>query len=175
MSTNSSNTVSQKPATASDDSSMLTPEQVIEQLRVMRGRIPDFVHLQESRELRRIRNTIRVNVELDHESINAAGAADFVRQVIGSTPDEFRLTEDEAVRWSSAENEIRGFLRGVTAANVMRRQRIATALRRAYSVSRALVRQEQYAHLRAHVETIFRRPKSKRAKPAPPPDDQRKQ
>jgi hypothetical protein len=173
MSTNSS-TVSQKPATASDDSSMLTPEQVIEQLRMMRARIPDFA-LQESRELRRMRSTTRLNVELDHESINAAGAAEFVRQVIGSTPDEFRLTEDEAVRWSSVENEIRGFLRGVTAANVIRRQRIAGALRRAYSVSRGLVRQEQYAHLRAHVDAMFRRPKSKRAKPAPPPDDQKKQ
>ena len=168
-------TINSSRAALPVEETMLTPEEVIEQLRVMRGRIPDFVELQERGELQRLRNTVRVNVALDHESVNAAGAADFVRQVIGSTPDEFRLAEDEAARWSSVENEIRGLLRGVTTANLMRRQRISSALRRAYSVSRALVRQEQYAHLRAHVDTLFRRTKSKRSKPAPPPDDQKKQ
>jgi hypothetical protein len=164
---------SSKPVSSADEA-MLTPEQVIEELRVLRGRIPEFTELQERREVQRIRNTSRVNVQLDHESVNAAGATEFVRQVIGSTPDDIRVAEDEVSRWSSVENELRGVLKGVTTANLIRRQRIATALRRAYSVSRALVRQEQYAQFRPHVEAIFRLRTRKRSKPAPPPDDQLK-
>jgi hypothetical protein len=174
MSTNSSS-VSQKPATVSGDKPMLTPEQVIEQLRALRSQIPGFVELPAGPELRKLRDAARPKVELVHESVNAIGASEFVLEFIGSTPDDLRHVEDESSRWSSVETELRSVLRGVVAANLVRRQHVAKAVKEAYNVSRTLVKQEKYAHLRAHVDTMFRRPKPKRAKPAPPPDDLKKQ
>lgn len=175
MSTNNSSTVTQQPATVSDDNPILTPEQVIEQLRALRGQIPDLVEPPDAKQLRKIRDSARLTVELVHESVNAIGAADFVRETIGSTPDDLRHVQDEVSRWSSVETELNSLLRGVRVANLVRRQRIAQAMKDAYDASRTLVKQEKYAHLRAHVDTMFHRPNRKRAKPAPPPDDQKKQ
>jgi hypothetical protein len=177
MSSNSSinsSIVSQKPA-ASADTPMLTPEQVIEQLRALRSQIPEFVEPPDGQQMRKLRDAARPTVELVHESVNAIGASEFVREFIGSTPDDLRHVEDEASRWTSVETEIRSLLGGVVASNLIRRQRVAKAVKEAYNLSRTLVQQERYAHLRAHVDTMFRRHNRKRAKPAPPPDDQKKQ
>ena len=136
MTTNNiSSSLSQKPA-AADDKPMLTPEQVIEQLHALREQIPEFVRLPNSRELQKLRSATRVTVELTREAVNAVGTVEVVRDFVGSTPEELRQAEDESSRWTSVENELRLVLRGVTAANVVRRHRIACTVQRAYTISR---------------------------------------
>lgn len=171
-----SSSVSQKPAAATaDDKPMVTPEQVIEQLRVLREQIPEFVHLPNNREWKRLRRAAKVDVELVQEAVSAVGAADVVRTVLGNTQEEFRQAEDESARWLAVETEFRSVLRGVTAANLIRRERIAKAARQAYRLGRTLVEQEEFAHLLPHVDAMFRIKNRKRAKPAPPPEDLKKQ
>jgi len=171
-SNNNSSTVSQKPAVAADQST-LTPEQVIEALRALRGQIPEFVLLPNDRAWQQLRRNARIDVVLVHEGVNAVGAADLVRSFVGATPEELRQAEDEDIRWAVAEGEIRTFLRGVVAANLIRRQRIGKAVKAAYRLSRTLVQKEEFAHLLPHVETMFRivNRKPRPAKPAPPPDE----
>ena len=145
--------VSQKPA-AAGDKPMLTPEQVIEQLRALREQIPEFVHLPNNREWKQLQRAARVDVELVQEAVSAVGAADVVQTILGNTQEEFRLAEDESARWSAVETELRSVLRGVTAGNLIRRQRVAKAVLQAYRLGRALVRQAEFAHLLPHVEAM---------------------
>jgi hypothetical protein len=175
MTTNNiSSSLSQKPAAAADEKPMLTPEQFIEQLHALREQIPEFVRLPNSRELAKLRSATRVTTDLTLEAVNAVGTVEVVRDFVGSTPEELRQAQDESSRWTSAENELRLVLRGVSAANVIRRHRIARAVQQAYTISRTLAGREQFSDLVPHVETMTRI-KRRRTKPAVSPDDQKKQ
>ncbi len=138
---------------------MLTPEEVVEQLRAMRGRIPEFLHLPKTRVTREMRRQARLNVDFTREAIGVVGASDVVRGVIGNSPDELQQAEAEMARWTVVESELSAMLSGVIAGQVVRRQRIAHAALQAYNVSSQLVKQEEYAYLLPHVERMKRLPK----------------
>lgn len=153
---------------AVSDTPMLTPEQVVEQLRLLRQQIPEFVQLPNNREMKQLRRTASLNVAFSHEAINTVGASDIVQNVIGNTPDELHQAEDEVGRWTAVESELRAMLRGVVAANVIRRHRIGHAAMQVFNVSKQLVRQEEHANLLPHVESMSRIRKfgRRRVKPA---------
>jgi hypothetical protein len=163
--------VTTKTATeAATDTPMLTPEQVVEQLRVMRQQIPEFVQLSNAREIKQLRRLAHVDAEFAREGIGAVGASAVVQEAIGNTPEDLYQAEDEIARWAVAESELRSVLRGVAAANLVRRHRMGLAMLQAYNVSRQLVRQEEHANLRPHVQrmTQIRKFGRRRAKPADP-------
>jgi len=147
---------------------MLTPEEVVAQLRAMRARIPEFVQLPKSRETRLIRRKARLNVEFAREAFGIVGASEAVQGVVGNSPDELHQAEDEKARWTIVESELHAMLNGVATANVVRGQRIALAALQAYNVSTQLVKQEEYAFLLPHVDRMKRLPKygRRRTKPA---------
>lgn len=167
--------LSKKTAAAETDVPMLTPEQVIDQLRALRKQIPEFVQLPNGRELKEMRRLANVNVAFSREAVSAVGASEVVQNVIGNTPDELHQAEDEVARWTPVESELRSMLRGVSAAILVRRHRLGQAAIQTYNVSRQLVRQEDHADLLPHVETMRRLPKYGRRRvkssAAPPPAD----
>lgn len=138
---------------------LLTPEEAVEQLRALRARIPDFVQLPNTRATREIRRRARLNLEFAREAFGVVGASDVVQGVIGNSPDELRQAEAETARWTAVEGELNALLRGVAAANLVRRERLAHAALQAYNVSSQLVKQEEYAFLLPHVERMRRLPK----------------
>lgn len=155
----------------SSDAPMLTAEQLVELLRGLQSQIPEFVQLPNSRQMKMIRRRASVNVEFAREAINAAGASETVQHVIGSTPEEMHAAENEIGRWSAVEAELRAMLRGVTAANTLRRERLGLAALQVLNVSRELVRREEHSGLWPHVEAMSRIPKysrRRRTKPAEP-------
>ena len=166
----SKNVTSSTAAEASaSETPMFTPEEVLEQVRILRERIPDFVQLPNDRVMRNMRRKSKLNPEFAHEAIDAIGASPIVQSAIGNTPEELHQAEDEARGWASVENAVRGLLRGVTAGNVVRRERIAHAALQAYNVSTQLVKQEDHGDLLPHVERMKRVPKygsRRRGKPA---------
>ena len=153
---------------------MLTPEQVVEQLRALQRRIPDFVQLANGRQMRIIRRRASVNVEFARQAINAVGASQTVQHVVGNSAEEFHDADDEIGRWTAVEAELRALLRGVIDANTLRRERFGLAALQVLNVSRELVRREEHAGLWPHVEAMSRIPKYTRrrktspAKPAEP-------
>jgi len=159
---------SRTAAEAATDTPMLTPEQVVEQLRVMRQQIPEFVQLSDAREIQQLRRISRVSPEFAREGIGVVGASPVVQKAIGNTAEDLYQAEDEIARWAVAESELRALFRGVAAANLMRRHRIGLAVLQAYNVSRQLVRQEDHADLVPHVERMsqVRKFGRRRAKPA---------
>jgi len=169
-----SSTVSQKPALAADQAP-LTPQQVMEQLRLFREQIPGFVLEPDDRELRRLRSNAHLDIQLTREAVSLASGAEAVQSALGNTPAELRDAEDEWSQWLTVEGELRSVLRGLVAANLVRRYQLVRAVRQAYKVGRALTEQEEYAHLLPHIEAMFRVKNRRRAKPAPAADDQQKQ
>lgn len=153
----------------------LTPDEAIEHLRALRSRIPDFVQLPNTRSTREIRRKARINVEFAREAFGVVGASDVVQGVIGNSPDELHQAEDEMARWTAVESELHALLRGVSAANVIRRERLAQAALQAYNVSSQLVKQDEYAFLLPHVERMRRLPKfgRRRARGATDPEPQK--
>ena len=158
-------------AAAATDLPMLTPEQVVEQLRTLRQQIPDFVQLSGAREAKPLRRLAGVSADFTREGISAVGASPVVQEAIGNTAEDLHQAEDEVARWAVAETELRSLLRGVTAANLVRRHRIGLAVMQAYNVSRQLVRQDEHAQLRPHVERMrhVRKFNRRRSKPAGEP------
>lgn len=152
------------------DTPMLTPEQLVEQLRAMRQQIPEFVQLSSPREIRRFQRLARVTPEFAHEGIGVVGASPVVQTAIGNTPEELHQAEDEIARWAVAESELRFMFHGVAAANLVRRHRLGLAVTQAYNVGLQLVRQEEHADLVPHVRrmTQVRKFNRRRRKPADP-------
>ena len=159
---------------AAADEPMLTPEQIVEELRAIRNRIPEFVQLPNQRVKDQIRRTASVNVQFAREAISSIGASAIVQDAVRNTPEELHAADDEIGRWAAVESELHALLRGVTAANLVRRQRLGRVALQAYNISRELVKQEEHAELRPYVERMKRLPKFGRrrraAGPEPGPD-----
>ena len=132
----------------------LTPEEVIEQLRALQMRIPEFVQLPKDRRLERFRRQARLNPEFAREAFHAIGVSKTVQNFIGNTPEELYQAEDEMTRWTAVRSELRGMLRGVDQGILVRRQRIALAATQAYSVSRQLVDRGEHSELLPHVNRM---------------------
>lgn len=159
---------------AATDKPQLTPEQVIEQLHALREQIPAFAQLSRT-DLKQMRREASVNVDFSRASIGAVGASGIVQSAIGNTPDELHQAEDELSRWLAVEAEFRSVLRGLSAANVVRRHRIGRAALKTYNLSRQLAREEANADLLPHVEAMSRIKRFSRRRPkhstevTPPP------
>lgn len=154
---------------------MLTPEQLIEQLRGIRQQIPNFVQLPNNRETKNLRRLVSsVSMELAHEATNAIGVSDVVQSAVGNTPEGMYRDKDITGRWSAAENEMRSVLRGLASMILVMRERLCRDTLQTYNVSRELVKQKEHAHLLPHVDAMRRLKKAHRrtkaaAEPAPKP------
>jgi hypothetical protein len=169
MSTINDETPSPKQAAraALDPPPLLSPEQFIEQLRMLQQQIPNFVQLPKNRETDGFRRMARsVTLEFAHEATNAVGVSSVVEAAIGNTPEGMHQAEDLAGRWAAVENEARSLLRGLSSTNLVLRQGLCKDAVQAYNVSRELVKQQEHSHLLPHVEAM-RRLKKGRRRPKP--------
>jgi hypothetical protein len=144
-------------------SAPITPEDLVAGLRAYRERIPDYGQLTVQAALQR-RRVAFLKTGFVVASINAVGASDTVQTAVGQTPAELQGQQADIVRWSAVEDELRAMLKGVVAANLVRRHRLGTAALQSYSISRNLVRQPEHADLLPHVQEMTRL--AKHRKPA---------
>jgi hypothetical protein len=162
-------TSSTAAAVSAGEAPMFTPEDVLEQVRILGERIPELVQLPNDRAMQKMRRKSKLNPEFAHKAISAIGASATVQSAIGNTPEELLQAEEEATAWGLVEEALSRLLRGVAAGNVVRRERLAHAALQAYNVSKQLVKQEDHGDLLSHVERMKRVPKyvsSRRRKPA---------
>jgi len=156
------------------ESTKLTPEEVISQLRTIRSQIEDVAPLtQDQRKLvrQRLRNQTKSVVEA---SINVIGVLDNVSQAIGQPLGDVRQLQDDSLRWEAAADEARAFLKGIEGANLIRRQRLSLIATQAYSIGTQLAKDPAKAVLVPHVEEVkrlkgvLRRKKATQAPQTPP-------
>ena len=158
---------------AAEGATPLTPEQIVEQLRVLRQHVPDFGPLSVSAATA-LRTTAQVHPEFALASINTIGASAVIAQAVASDATLLLDERKEADRWSAVEAELRTMLKGVSSALLARRYRVGLASLQAYSIARQLVRKKENADLLPHVENMRRTNRLGRKKavtaatPAPP-------
>ena len=158
-------------AVAAAETTLLTPEAVVEQLRVLQQQIPDFTQMP-ARERTSLR-AAHVNPAFAHAAINTIGASDTMQVTIGRKPEELFQDEAEIARWTAVEDELRKMLKGVSAGNLRRRHRLGLTALQTYGISQQLVRSGEHQNLQTHVEGMqrmkkFARRRSKITAPAPP-------
>jgi hypothetical protein len=150
----------------------LTPEAVVEYLRVLRTQVPEYGQL-ETQSMAMLKNA-NVDPNFVQATANAAGVSPLVQQAIGSTPETLSHEAEEARRWSVVEDEARALLKGVATANRIRRHRVGTLALRGYGVARELARIPEHADLLPHVKAMqkmnkFSRVRRRVSKPAAAP------
>jgi hypothetical protein len=103
---------------------LLSPEAVVEQLRVLRSQIAEVTPLTTAQR-KVLRDRARTSNEVLQASINVIDAADLVEQAVGQPAAEVRDLFEEANHWTAVEDELRTLLNGVAGANLVRRQHVA--------------------------------------------------
>jgi hypothetical protein len=149
----SSNQAIQTNTAAAAENPVVTPEAIVEQLRVLRGQIPEFVQLPAA-DAKSIQSVASVHPEFAQAAINAIGASPVVLSVVGRTPEDLQQERETAARWSKVEDELKSMLQGVSSANLTRRHRIGEAALLTYAVSKNLVRSSAHAALLPHVAVM---------------------
>ena len=151
-----------------------TPEQIVEQLRILRSHIPDFGPLAAT-DAASIRRTAHVHDDMVRAATNTVGASPAVSGALDTDADVLRNERMDVGRWSAVEDELHAMYTGVAAANLARRHRLGLAALQTYFIARQLVRQKQHPELLPHVAEMRRAKKfgaKRRAKPVeltPPP------
>jgi hypothetical protein len=151
-----------------DGTVALTPEQIVEQLRILRQHIPDFAPLAIP-ESKALRPAAAVHDELVQNAADTIGASPRVADAVAMSADGLRNERTEVSRWKAVESELEAMHKGVASANLGRRYRIGLKSLQTYSIARQLVREPEHAHLRPHVDAMRRTIlRSKRRQPAEP-------
>lgn len=133
----------------------LTADEMISMLRDMRERIPNFTQLTVAN-VRAMVPAASLHPDFVLGSIHVTGASPVVQQVVGVPPDSLLQDASDDDSWSVAEEEMRGLLKGLAAANLVRRHRLGKAALLAYNVSRQLVQKPENVNLIPHVEQLQR-------------------
>jgi len=167
------NAVKQNNGAAAADGQSVTPETVVETLRALREQIPEYVQLAPA-DAKSARTVASVHPDFAQAGINAIGASPLVQAVVGQTPEALQQESESAARWSMVEDELAAMLKGVSYANLMRRNRVGEAALTAYAVSKKLVRSPEHAGLLPHLEQMrktnhFGRNQRPKVPPAPAP------
>jgi hypothetical protein len=146
----------------------LSPEELVQQLRAIRERIPLPDPSPAPAALRR--RLAHVDANFVQASINAAGASDVVQNALGRTDEELRQETDAAARWTAVADELRTLLKNVLTANTVRRQRIGLAALQTYKICEQLARDDAHAsQLSEHIVEMKRLNRfGRRRKPAEP-------
>ncbi len=155
MSTNQKASNAVAAADIPEPAPLLSPEVVVEQLRVMRGQIGEVSPLTPEQR-KTLRNQTRTTNPILQASINVIGALDNVAQAVGQPAGDVRQMYDEANRWTAVEDELKAMLNGVAGANLIRRQRIALVAAQAFTIGAQLARNPANAVLVPHVQEIKR-------------------
>jgi hypothetical protein len=157
------------PADTPQPVTTMTPEAVVEALRVLRPQIGNVTPLT-SAQRQALRNQSRTSNPVLQAQINMLGALDSITQVIGTAPADVRQMYDEANRWTAVEDELRTMLNGVSSSNLIRRQQISLVATQAATIGEQLARDPANAVLVPHVQEIKRlKSFTRRKKAAPAP------
>jgi len=121
------------------DLTPIEPEELIQELRRLRARIPYYGQLT----VTGARSMIRVaNLDPDfrQEGINAVGTSAKIENGVGWTAEALQQEQEAADRWTAAETEMKATLQGLSAAILTRRFRIGRVVLQVYALLQQLVR-----------------------------------
>jgi hypothetical protein len=140
---------------AADTPQPAAPEQLVDQLRVVRQQFGDLpVLTTQQRSL--FRGLVRTTNSSVQSSINIIGASDTVSQAVGQPAAQVQDLVTEANRWTAVEDELRAMLTSISDANLVRRHEIALLSAQAYAIGTQLARKPENGGLQTHLKEIKR-------------------
>ena len=132
-----------------------SPEQLVDQLRVVRQQFGDLpVLTPQQRE--NFRGLVRTTNSSVQTSINVIGASDTVSMAVGQPATQVQAMVTEANRWTAVEDELRAMLTSISDANLKRRHEIALVTAQAYAIGTQLARKPENGGLQPHLKEIKR-------------------
>jgi len=134
---------------------VISPEAMVEQLRVLRAQIPQYAQLTAG-EAQSLRGPANVHPDFAQAAINAVGASPRVEATVGQSAEELQAIAEAAGRWSTVEDELRAMLEGVSSGNLIRRHSLGRAALLTYAVSKKLVKEPEHADLLPHLAQMRR-------------------
>jgi hypothetical protein len=140
---------------AADTQTLLTPAEVLEQLRTLAASIPEITPLT-PKERRQMHKLEKVPADVVLAQIDIIGVSDRVESAVGSTTDAAQQLVVDDNRWTTVEGELQALLNGVRGANLIRRQKLQLLAAQAFGVGVLLARSEENAELKPHVERVRR-------------------
>jgi hypothetical protein len=152
--------------TAADSQTVLTPEQVVEQLRVLRASMPEVTPLT-AKERRKLSGLVRSNPDVLQAQIDVIGASDTIKSALGSSPEDAQILVQDDNRWSTVEAELQALLNGVSGGNLVRREKLQLLGARAFGLGTWLARGDDHAELKPHVERVRRLKRLARGRKSP--------
>jgi hypothetical protein len=155
------------PTLAENPQPALSPEEIIDQLRAISMRMGEMAPMT-AEQRRALRGRLRTPAPVVNASINVIDTLDNVSHAVGQPIEAVRSLQNEAIRWSAVEQELRSMLNGVSGANLLRRQRIDLIAAQAYTIGAQLARDPANAILLPHVEEIRRMRRVSRRRKASP-------
>jgi hypothetical protein len=150
-----SQTLNNTTTNNSSNTAVLTPADVLEQLRTLAASIPEIAPLS-PKERRQISRLEKVPVDVVMAQIDMIGVSDRVQSAVGSTSDQAEELIADDNRWTTVEGELQALLNGVHGANLIRRQKIQLLGAQSYGVGVLLSRSDEHAELKPHVERVRR-------------------
>ncbi|HEV8433916.1 MAG TPA: hypothetical protein VGR95_10925 [Thermoanaerobaculia bacterium] len=133
----------------------LTPETAIEQIRTMRGQLPEVATLSVQQRAK-LRNSSQTSEPIVQASLNVMGVSGVVEAAVGQPLDTVRALQKEAILWKAVEDEARNLVTGLAGANAMRRHTLATIGGQAYAIASQVAKVPENEVLISHVEEIRR-------------------
>jgi hypothetical protein len=149
---------------------LIDAQSLIEALQRYQSLIPDYTQLTNA-EIIALRKAATLAPEWIEAAVYAVGASTAVEVAVGVTGEQLREEIADVNRWTGVEQELRALLKGVAAANLIRRHRIGLKALQVYGISRQLVRQPEHMNLIAVVDKMKQMNKLGRRKPKAEPEN----
>jgi hypothetical protein len=155
-----------------DVQTRMSPAEMVAALEQFEARIPDFGHLTND-QIIALRRVATLDPDWVDLAVIAVGASPTVEVVLGETYDALRNEIDDIYRWGQVEQQLRGMLKGIMNANLVRRHRVGLKALQAYGIIRQLIRQPEHRNeLLSHYEKLKQMNKlgKRKKKTEEPPD-----
>ena len=126
------------------------PDLLVEGLRHLQQRIPEFTHLS-LEDKRAYARAASLDPEFIESGLHAAAVWRHTEKFVNRTGDELRQEHEETRRWDEVIREMRALTDGIEAANVKRKHRLGSAILMIYRVLTTTLH-------RSHPEDAYMRP-----------------
>lgn len=144
--------------------SPITPEEMLAVLEQLASRIPHFTLLTHEQSLA-IRRAATLDPEWVGRAVFALDESPTIERAIGNSYEEVREEIEIDARWAVVESRLAVLMRGVKAANVLRRHAIGLKALQIYGIAKQLIRQPEHMHLIPLVEELTKMNKLGKRKP----------
>jgi hypothetical protein len=133
------------------------PETLVEGLRFLQQRIPEFTQLS-VREKRSRARAANLDPEFIESGLHAATAWRDTKLLVHRTGEELRQEQEEIRRWDQVVVELRAITDGIEAANLNRKHRLGTAILMIYRLLGVYCRnaRPEHSYMRPYYENMKR-------------------